>query len=454
MDNPTPPPASFGFDLLKHARNLEFVNLFTESGRVKKVLGPIVEGILPGAVVGGICEIKYSAGESVEAEIVGFRDRMALMMPMKPVEGIAMGARIEQSDKVASVRLGQWMVGKLLNGMGNPAVGFVSSKISERDFAAEEIRPIKSPALLPIERRSITERFETGIRALDMAVPFGMGQRLAVMAASGVGKSVLMGMLARQSKADINVIALIGERGREVTEFLERDLGPEGMKKSIVIAVTSDESPVLKVRGAYVATTIAEFFRDRGLNCLFMMDSVTRFGMALREIGLAAGEPPTTKGYTPSVFAQMPRLLERVGCRKKGGSITGLYTVLVEGNDFDDPIADNVKSIVDGHIVLSRDLAAKNHYPAIDVLPSISRLTGAVTDEREQFLNAKVRQVLATYKSAEDLINIGGYRKGNNPEWDYAIDHYPKVNEFLKQNVHENASLEESTAKLEGIFRA
>ena len=273
------------------------------------------------------------------------------------------------------------------------------------------------------------------------------------MAASGVGKSMLMGMVARQSKADINVIALIGERGREVTEFLERDLGPEGMKRSIVIAVTSDEAPVLKVRGAYVATAIAEFFRDQGLNVLLMMDSVTRFGMALREIGLAAGEPPTTKGYTPSVFSQMPRLLERAGAKKDSGSITGVYTVLVEGNDLDDPIADNVRSIVDGHIVLSRDMASKNHYPAIDVLGSVSRLTGVVATARDQELNSMVRQVLAVYRQAEDLINIGGYRKGNNAEWDRAIELYPKVMTFLKQGVHEEATMDSVRDRLEEIFR-
>jgi flagellum-specific ATP synthase len=273
------------------------------------------------------------------------------------------------------------------------------------------------------------------------------------MAASGVGKSVLMGMLARSSQADVNIIALIGERGREVTEFLERDLGPEGMKRSIVIAVTSDESPVLKVRGAYVATTLAEYFRDQGKNVLLMMDSVTRFGMALREIGLAAGEPPTTKGYTPSVFAQMPKLLERAGAKRKGGSITGLYTVLVEGNDFDDPVADHVRSVVDGHVVLSRELAARNHYPAVDVLSSVSRLTGSILNDREQNLNSKLRQILATYKGAEDLINIGGYRKGNNAEWDYAIERYPKLITLLKQGTREGSELEEVLATAEGLVR-
>jgi len=439
---------SFGIDFTKHLRRLEFLNLFQESGRVKKVLGPIVEGTLPGAIVGGVCRIVQAQRRPIEAEVVGFRDKTALLMPLEEPDGIGMGARIEQSSASATVSLGPWMLGRLLNGHGLPV-----GPSSKDALVNEEIRPLRSPALGPLERKSISDRLDLGVRSLDATVPFGLGQRVAVMAASGVGKSVLMGMVARQSEADVNVIALIGERGREVTEFLERDLGPEGMKRSVVVAVTSDESPVLRVRGAYVATTIAEYFRDKGLNVMLMMDSVTRFGMALREIGLAAGEPPTTKGYTPSVFAHMPKLLERAGAKKSGGSITGLYTVLVEGNDFDDPIADNVRSIVDGHIVLSRDLAARNHYPAVDVLQSVSRLTESVSSERDRELNSALRGVLATYKGAEDLINIGGYRKGSNPEWDRAIELYPKVVKFLKQGTREEVSLGKMREDLEAIFR-
>jgi flagellum-specific ATP synthase len=443
---------SLPINLSERLRGIELLNLFRESGRVKKVLGPIVEGYLPGATVGGICTITTRTGEEIEAEIVGFRERTAILMPSKPTEGLNMGARIEQRSGFASVRCGEWMIGKLLDGLGNIFHGTADG--SELNHDHDEVRPVRALALSPLDRASINERLVTGVRAIDATIPVGMGQRLGIMAASGVGKSVLMGMLARQSTSDINVIALIGERGREVTEFLERDLGPEGMKKSIVISVTSDESPVLKVRGAYVATAIAEYFRDKGLNVLFMMDSVTRFGMALREIGLAAGEPPTTKGYTPSVFNQMPRLLERAGAKRNAGSITGFYTVLVEGNDFDDPIADNVKSIVDGHIVLSRDLASKNHYPAIDVLTSISRLSGSIFDQKESERNGNVRNVLATYKNAEDLINIGGYRKGNNPEWDKAIDLYPKVIKFLKQGVHEEAPMVSTNESLAKVFGA
>ncbi len=444
----------FEFNLLRHTKNIEFINTFAESGRVKKILGPIVEGTLPGASVGGIVRILSRNMEPIDAEIVGFKDRTALMMPLGNVDGISMGARIEQLEEVASVNVGPWMIGQLLNGHGKIAHQAGNGADGSSESSDTEKRKIKTLALSPLERASIKQRFETRVRAIDASLPLGHGQRIAVMAGSGVGKSMLMGMIARQSQADINVIALIGERGREVTEFLERDLGPEGLKKSIVIAVTGDESPVLRVRGAYVATTIAEYFRDQGKNCLLIMDSVTRFAMALREIGLAAGEPPTTKGYTPSVFNHMPRLLERAGAKRGGGSITGVYTVLVEGDDFDDPIADNVRSIVDGHIVLTRDLATKNHYPAVSILDSVSRLSTVVSDEREQALNSEIRKTLAIYRQAEDLINIGGYRKGTNPQWDKAIELYPKIIQFLQQKPMEANSLIDTRAQLEEIFRA
>jgi flagellum-specific ATP synthase len=453
MEDHVPKPENgFQFSFDRRLRGVTYMNLFKESGRVSKVLGPIVEGTLPGAMVGGICRILQRNLPEIEAEIVGFRGRTALLMPLRDPQGIAMGARIEQLESVASVRVGKWMIGKCLDGYGRP---LGRSSDPTEDFGVDsEIRRIRSSALDPLHRSSINKRLESGIRAIDATIPIGQGQRLAIMAASGVGKSVLMGMIARQSKADVNVICLVGERGREVTEFLERDLGPEGLKKSVVIAITSDEAPVLKVRGAYLATTIAEYFRDLGMNCLLMMDSVTRFAMALREIGLSAGEPPTTKGYTPSVFAHLPKLLERAGSKKGSGSVTGLYTVLVEGNDFDDPIADAVRSIVDGHIVLSRSLAHKNHYPAIDVLESVSRLTHAVSEGQDNRLNNEVREILATYKEAEDLINIGGYRKGNNPKWDRAIDLYPKVVEFLKQGSTESVTLANSRGALDTIFRS
>jgi flagellum-specific ATP synthase len=454
-ENPSPSPVTekgFQFTFEQRLRGMPYLNLFRESGRVSKVLGPIVEGTLPGAVVGGICRILQRNQPDFEAEIVGFRGRTALLMPLREPQGIAMGARIEQIDQIASVQVGNWMVGKLINGYGREVGG--AQQQASFEIGGLELRPIRAPALDPLHREPISKRLFTGVRAIDAAIPVGMGQRLAIMAASGVGKSVLMGMIARQSTADVNVICLVGERGREVTEFLERDLGPAGLKKSVVVAVTSDEAPVLKVRGAYLATTIAEFFRDQGLNCLLMMDSVTRFAMAAREIGLSAGEPPTTKGYTPSVFAQLPKLLERAGAKRSSGCITGLYTVLVEGNDFDDPIADAVRSIVDGHIVLSRPLAHKNHYPAIDVLESVSRLIHAVASPQDALLNGQIREAVATYREAEDLINIGGYRKGNNPKWDRAIELYPKIIEFLRQASGEPSSLDKNRAALEEIFRS
>lgn len=427
------------------------MNLFKESGRVKKIVGPLIEGTLPGASIGGLCGIVGNNGSMVSAEIVGFRDRTAILMPFQHVEGLSMGSRIEHLTSRSTVSVSPELLGTLVNGYGD-----VVEKLSDEPLSVSGMiqqREIKGAALLPSQRRPISERFETGIRAIDATLPLGLGQRISVMAASGVGKSILMSMMAQYCKSDVTVIALIGERGREVTEFIEKELDSEAKKRTIVVAVTSDESPVLRVRGAYVATSIAEYFRDQGLNVLLMMDSVTRFGMALREIGLASGEPPTTKGYTPSVFSQLPRLLERAGAKRGGGSITGVYTVLVEGNDLDDPIADHVRSIVDGHIVLSRDLAEKNHYPAIDVLASISRVNHVVSKERERALNSKIRQTLSIYKEAEDLINIGAYRKGNNPGWDKAIQLYPKVIDFLKQEIKESSNLNTTLQKLEEIYR-
>lgn len=444
--------AVFPFRFEQRLNRIDFINLYQESGRVKKVLGPIVEGTLPNASVGSVCSIVQRNMQHMEAEIVGFRNKTAILMPLESTEGLTMGARIEQKASSARFQIGPSLVGKLIDGNGQELnLPFEVNSSVERDYEPE-LRELKAPALSPDQRTAITDRLETGVRAIDACTPFGKGQRLAAMAASGVGKSVLMGMIAKGSRSSINVIALIGERGREVAEFVERELGPEGMANSIVIAVTSDQSPVLKVRGAYLAMTIAEYFRDNNEDVLLMMDSVTRFAMALREIGLASGEPPTTKGYTPSVFGHLPRLLERAGAKRNGGSITGLFTVLVEGNDMDDPIADSVRSIVDGHIVLSRELAHKNHYPAIDVLGSVSRLNTIVATPREKELDSALRKVLATYADAEDLINIGGYRKGNNPVWDDAIEKYPEVVKFLQQSLNETESVDRNSA-LEEIFR-
>jgi flagellum-specific ATP synthase len=433
---------SFAFSFDSHLKNLNRRRFYKEYGVVKRVNGPIVEGTLPGASVGSSCLIEAVDGRKIEAEVVGFKNRIALLMPLASVEGVSMESRIEHKSGEAQVIVGDWMIGSLLNGMGRP----MGSKPDEQLMGIP--MPINAPVLSPLDRAVINQRIFTGIRAIDYTCALGKGQRIGIMAGSGVGKSVTMGMIAQNSKADINVIALIGERGREVTEFVERDLGPEGLKKSIVIAVSSDESPVLRARGAMVATTIAEYFRDKGLDVMLMMDSVTRYAMALREIGLAAGEPPTAKGYTPSVFAQLPRLLERAGARKNSGSITGIYTVLVEGEDFEDPIADSVRSIVDGHVILTRKLAMQNHYPPIDVLQSLSRLSHVVSSADEKAASGLIRSLLASYREAEDLINIGAYRRGTNDAWDRAVAWRPKITEFLKQGINEDLSQEKAQAFL------
>lgn len=427
---------AFAFDFDSHLKNLNRRRFYTEYGVVKRVNGPIVEGTLPGASIGSSCLIGTVDGRKIEAEIVGFRDRVALLMPLSSVEGVSMESRIEHKSGEAEVIVGDWMIGRLLDGMGN-LLGAPKGQVMPGTP-----RAIRAPVLSPLERAVIDKRIYTGVRAIDYTCALGKGQRIGIMAGSGVGKSVTMGMIAQNSKADLNVIALIGERGREVTEFIERDLGPEGLKKSIVVAVSSDESPVLRARGALVATAIAEHFRDQGLDVMLMMDSVTRYAMALREIGLAAGEPPTAKGYTPSVFSQLPKLLERAGARKNSGSITGIYTVLVEGEDFEDPIADAVRSIVDGHVVLTRKLAMQNHYPPVDVLQSLSRLAHVVATTEEKAASNAIRSLLASYREAEDLINIGAYRRGTNDAWDRAVAWRPKIVEFLKQGINETVSKE------------
>lgn len=428
---------SFNFHFDHQIKALRRRRFYKEYGVVKRVNGPIVEGTLPGASIGSSCLIGAAGGRKIEAEIVGFRDHVALLMPLSSVEGISMESRIEHKSGEAQVVVGDWMIGRLLDGMGRLLGSSLDSSPTQG-----ELRNVRAPVLNPLERAVIEKRIFTGVRSIDYTCALGKGQRIGIMAGSGVGKSVTMGMIAQNSKADLNVIALIGERGREVTEFIERDLGPEGLKKSIIVAVSSDESPVLRTRGALVATAIAEHYRDRGLDVMLMMDSVTRYAMALREIGLAAGEPPTSKGYTPSVFSQLPKLLERAGAKRSSGSITGIYTVLVEGEDFEDPIADAVRSIVDGHVVLTRKLAMANHYPPVDVLQSLSRLSHVVSSPEEKAASNMIRFLLASYKEAEDLINIGAYRRGTNEAWDKAVIWRPKIVEFLKQGIDETVSKE------------
>ncbi len=411
-------------------------------GKVHRIVGLVVEGSCPRSSIGSLCEITpLQGGEAVPAEIVGYSDNRALLMPLGEVRGLGPGSLIRVKKEQASIRVGDGLLGRVLDGMGE-------SLDQGPPLYLPHEKALYSLPPGPMQRDAITQPLDLGIRAINGLLTCGIGQRMGIMAGSGVGKSVLLGMMAKYAKADVNVIALIGERGREVREFIERDLGPEGLAHSVIIAVTSDQSPLLRMRGAFVATAIAEYFCRQGKNVLLMMDSVTRFAMAMREIGLSIGEPPTTKGYTPSVFATLPKLLERAGNFQNQGSITGLYTVLVDGDDLTEPVADSVRSILDGHIVLSRGIAAKNHYPAIDVMMSTSRVMRDITTPRHRELAGKARSVLAVYRESEDLINIGAYAAGSNKKIDYAISRIDAINTFLTQGFDESSNLEETIAAL------
>ena len=404
-------------------------------GRVVEVVGTLAEAELPGAVIGGLCMI----GESTLCEVVGFREKRALLMPLDSLQGVSYGSPVSTVEGSIRVTVGSELIGRILDGLGRPMDGGAAIRTNEH-------RRVERMADDPLKRSIISEPLETGIRVLDGMLTIGKGQRIAIMAGSGVGKSTIMGMLARHVRADVNVICLVGERGREVREFIERDLGPEGLARSVMIVITSDRSPVLQVKGAFVATSIAEYFRDQGKDVLLMMDSLTRFAMAQRQIGLSSGEPPTTKGYTPSVFSLLPKLLERAGPGTNGGSITGIYTVLVEGDDMNDPIGDAVRGIVDGHIVLSRKLASHGHYPAVDVLESLSRVMVNVTDEEHQAHALKIRQLMAVWSENEELIRLGAYRKGSAVEVDESIHKRNGLESFLCQGVKESTKFDETVA--------
>ncbi|UOD35045.1 flagellar protein export ATPase FliI [Deferribacteraceae bacterium V6Fe1] len=416
----------------------------TLQGKVTKIVGLTIEADGPLLGIGTRCEITNIAGSKVLAEIVGFKDDRIVLMPYGENEGIAPGSIVKNVSYGNVVKVSENLLGRVLDGLGNPIDG-------QGDIKDYELVPVYSEPPKPMEREIIKNAIPTGIKAIDSLITVGKGQRVGIFAGSGVGKSVLLGMIARNTLAEVNVIALIGERGREVREFIERDLGEEGLKRSVVVVATSDQSPLVRKLGAFVATAIAEFFRRQGKNVMFMMDSVTRFAMAQREIGLTVGEPPTSKGYTPSVFALLPKLLERAGTKKGEGTVTGLYTVLVEGDDMNDPIADSVRSIIDGHIVLDRRLAAKNHFPAIDVLSSASRLMKEIIDEDIYDMAGKIRDLIASYNEAEDLINIGAYVKGSNKRIDEAIAKIERINDFLKQKVNEKWKFEDSIKKVKEI---
>ncbi len=414
-------------------------------GKIVKVAGLVAEGHGPGLSVGSLCVIENPEGKNIQAEVVGFKDKRVIIMPFGEMRGVKPGSRIVDIDKRPVVGVGEAYLGRVIDGHGLPIDG-------KGIIRAEKEYPIYGDVLNPLKREIIREVIDVGVASVNASITVGKGQRMAIMSGTGVGKSVLMGMIARNTAADVVVIALIGERGREVREFIEKSLGDEGLKKSVVIASTSDSPALVRIRGSYLATTLAEYFRDRNSDVLLIMDSITKFAMALREVGLAAGEPPSAKGYTPSVFAEMPKLLERAGTVEKRGSITGIYNVLVEGDDLSEPISDAVRSIVDGHIVLSRNLAQKGHYPAVDVLGSVSRVMRDIIDTEHLHNVGKLIKVLSTYREAEDLINIGAYVDGSDSEIDFAKKMIGDINSFLQQDIYQKATFQESVARLKALF--
>jgi len=433
-------------DLERYYMTLNALSPISANGKVTKVIGLIIEAHGPASRLGSVCDIYPKRDmRRIKAEVLGFRDNKILLMPLEEIRGIEPGSRVVARKEKALIGVGASLLGRVIDGLGNP----IDSKGT---VSIEKEYPIYTSPINPLSRSRISKPLDIGIRAVNGILTIGCGQRMGIFSGSGVGKSVLLGMIARRTSADVNVIALIGERGREVNDFIKKELGEEGLKRSVVIVATSDQLPLIRMRGAFIATAIAEYFRDQGKHVNLMMDSVTRFAMAQREIGLALGEPPATKGYTPSVFTLLPKLLERAGTSSNHGTITGLYTVLVEGDDMNEPIADALRSILDGHIVLTRDLAMQNHYPAIDILKSISRVMIDVTSLKHRENANRLKAIMAAYRKAEDLINIGAYVAGSSRTIDYAIDMMEKVNSYLKQEIEEKVSFEESVQQLEDLF--
>lgn len=456
MEGPITTTETYRLDERAYTDRISKILLYRERGKLAKSVGLTFEGYLPGAVVGSIVRIlppgvsENNLQQAVEAEVIGFKDKRVILMPLEEGRGLSNTSRIVLTENEASLPVGDFLLGRVIDGHGQPIDG---KGPLGAGLKGVQKKGIYGTAINPLARACIEEPLDLGIRAINGLITCGKGQRMGIMAGSGVGKSVLLGMMARNTKAHVNVIALVGERGREVREFIERDLGPEGLARSVVVVATSDKSPLLRMRCAFVASTIAEHFCGKGLDVLLLMDSVTRFCMAQREIGLAMGEPPASKGYTPSVFATLPKLLERAGTRERG-SITGLYTVLVEGDDMDEPIADAARSILDGHIVLSRNLAARNHYPAIDVSQSVSRVMSSVIDEGHKLFSGEIRELMAVYAQHEDLINIGAYVKGSNPRLDQAIAVMDRIKVFLRQGITDKAPLNECVGMMHGIVRS
>jgi len=436
-----------GFDLKQYAEKIAELDCMAYEGEIKRVTGSIIESRGPAVGVGQLCHIRTRNGgglvRQVRAEVIGFRDNTTVLMPLEKLNGVQPGDTVVSAPAGLEVALGTGLLGRVLDGLGQPIDG-------RGAVFCPDSAPIDRPAPHPLARAEITEVLCTGIRAIDVALTLGKGQRVGIFAGSGVGKSVLLGEIARHSHAEANVIALVGERGREVGDFIKQNLGAEGLKKSVVVVATADAPPLLKIKAAYTSTTIAEYLRERGMDVLYMMDSLTRVANAQREVGLAAGEPPTSRGYPPSTFSLVPSLTERLGNSARG-SITGIYTVLVERDDFTEPVADAVRATLDGHIALSRQLADRGHYPAIDVLASVSRVMRSVVSEEHMDAVRRLRAILSTYQEAEDLIKIGAYVRGTSPPIDMAIDLMPQVNEFLRQRIGESEALEEALERLERI---
>lgn len=432
-------------DLKPYINSVDWISSVGISGRVTELVGLLIKAAVPGARVGEVCLIRSPKRARVlRAEVVGFRGSEVILMPLGEVSDIAMGAEVVPTGSSLGIRVGDELLGRVLDGLGEP----LDRNLNTETLA--EVQVSRRPPD-PMKRARVTKMIETGVRSIDGLLTVGEGQRLGIFSAAGVGKSSLLGMLARNTEADVNVVALIGERGREVRDFLETDLGDEGLKRSVVVVATSNEPSLIRMKAAYVATTIAEHFRDQGKKVLFLMDSVTRFARALREVGLAAGETPARAGFPPSVFSELPRLLERTGNSDKG-SITAFYTVLVEGDDMTEPIADETRSILDGHIVLSRSLASQNHYPAIDINESISRVMTTVAEEDHLLSAGKLREVLATYDAQKDLIYIGAYKKGSDAKTDYAISKIDRVNAFLRQDMYEKVRSDDAIKSLKSLF--
>jgi flagellum-specific ATP synthase len=433
-------PDPLSFDLEGKLRRVRESGRFVRTGTVARVVGLTIESEGPFAAVGELCHIQMPDGSQRPVEVVGFNQSSLFLMPLGELDGIYPGLTVTAEGRSMTVPVGMNMLGRVVDGLCRPIDG-------KGPLSFDAVQPLLAPAPDPLTRPRIKDVMPMGVRAIDGPITFGRGQRVGIFGGSGVGKSTLLGMFARYAKSDINVIALIGERGREVREFIERDLGPEGMRRSIVVVVTSEQPPLLRLKGALTACAICEFFRDRGKNVLLMLDSVTRVAMAQREIGLATGEPPTTRGYTPSVFSVLPKILERSGTSAKG-SVTGLYTVLVEGDDMTEPVADAARSILDGHVVLSRELAGANHFPAIDVLSSQSRIFTEIASVEQRKHATQLRSVMAVYNRARDLIDVGAYVKGSNPEIDRAILLWPRIQQFLQQAPEQSVPFDEMQKSL------